>query len=111
MRLPNADKAVIAPEKLRNYLLNTAHRKGGSKARLLVSLGYSADDWLRLETDLRMEHLSAEVVEESDSEYGKRYAIVAPLNGPSGRDRVFRTVRQIDIGTDNPRLITMYSEW
>jgi hypothetical protein len=44
MKLPGADRAVIAPGKLRDYLLNPDHKRGGSKAQLLIALGYSADD-------------------------------------------------------------------
>ena len=110
MKIPNAEKAVIAPEKLRDYLLNTAHRKGGTKARLLLALGYSADDWMRLELDLREQHLSAEVGGESTNDYGQCYEIVAPLVSPSGKAIPFRSVWQIDTGMDFPRLITMYPE-
>jgi len=110
MKVPNADHAVIAPEKLRDYLLNPEHRRGGPKARLLISLGYSADDWQRLDADLRTQHLTAEVAEESESDYGTSYVIVAPLPSPSGRIRLFRSVWQVDTGTDEPRLITMYPE-
>jgi hypothetical protein len=110
VKIPNADKAVIAVEKLQIYLLNPEHRRGGSKAKLLISLGYSATDSQRLEADLRAQHLTADVAEESDSDYGKSYVIVAPLNTPSGRSVVFRSVWQIDTGTDYPRLITMYPE-
>jgi hypothetical protein len=110
MKIPNAEKAVIAPEKLRDYLLNPAHRRGGSKACLLMTLGYSADQWQQLEADLHAEHLAADFDCESDSDYGKRYEIVAPLKGQSGRPVNFRSVWQIDTGTDYPRLITMYPE-
>ena len=56
MMIPKADKAVIAKDKLCDYLLNPVHRRGGSKAKLLLSMGYSGDDWQRLETDLRVHH-------------------------------------------------------
>ena len=110
MKIPNADKAVIAKDKLCDYLLNPAHRRGGSKAKLLLSMGYAADDWQRLETDLRVHHLAAEVDCETDSDYGKRYEIVAPLPDSSGGQVLFRSIWQIDTGTDFPRLITMYPE-
>jgi hypothetical protein len=110
VKLPNADKAVIAPEKLTLYLLNPAHRRGGSKARLLLSLGYSAVHWQRLESDLRSQHLTADVELEMVTEYGGRYEIVAPLVGPNGRSITFRSVWQIDLGTDYPRLITLYPD-
>jgi len=110
MKVPNADRAVIAPEKLRDYLLNPAHKRGGPKARLLLSLGYTADDWPRLESDLRTQHLTADVHEESESEYGRCYAVVGPLQTPGGKVVVFRSIWQIDDGSDVPRLITMYPE-
>ena len=73
-------------------------------------MGYRADDWQRLEADIRAHHLPADVDCESDSEYGHRYEIVAPLLGPDGWAETFRSVWQIDTGTDYPRLITMYPE-
>ena len=110
MKLPNAENAVIAPEKLRDYLLNPKHRRGGSKAKLLLSMGYQADQWQQLETDLREQHLTVDVDESEENEYGTPYAIVAELNGPNGSTIVFCSIWQIDIGTDRPRLITMYPE-
>lgn len=108
MLIPNADKAVIAPEKLRDYLLNPAHRRGSAKAKLLLSLGYRPDAWRVLELDLRNQHLSAHVTATKQNPYGLRYEVRAPLQTPRGRIVVFESVWQIDIGTDVPRLITMY---
>ncbi len=108
MRIPNADRAIIAPEKLRSYLLNTAHRRGSAKARLLLSCGYRADAWQILEADLRAQHLTAEVAGIKENIYGLRLEIRAPLATPSGRLIVFESIWQIDDGTDIPRLITMY---
>ncbi len=110
MKLPNAGRAIIAEDKLRTYLLNAPHRRGGSKAKLLLSMGYSADAWQRLEADIRISHLTAEVVRQVETEYGMRYEIVAPLPGVSARPAVFRSVWQVDAGTDYPRLLTMYLE-
>jgi hypothetical protein len=49
MKLPNADKAIIAQDKLCNYLLNVAHRRGSSKAKLLLAMGYRlvGNSWRR----------------------------------------------------------------
>jgi hypothetical protein len=44
VRVPNAERAVIAADKLTGYLLNLSHRRGAAKARLLLSLGYRSDD-------------------------------------------------------------------
>ena len=110
MMLPNAENAIIAEDKLAGYLLNTAHRRGSGKAKLLLSLGYEAECWQQLADDLRREHLTADVIEQRDTIWGRRYEIVAPLTGPFGDTVLFRTIWQIDLGTQHPRLITMYPE-
>ena len=110
MKIPNANAAVIEQAKIDRYLLDVDHPQGGSKARLLVSLGYRASHWQRLETDLRSAHFSEDVVSTSQTGWGVRYEIVAPLTGPSGDTVVFRSVWQIELGTDAPRLITIYPE-
>ena len=109
-KLSNADKAVIAPDQLREYLLNPDHRRGASKADLLLSLGYRTGEQQRLEADLRRQHVPADVATTLATDYGIRYEIVAPLVGPNGRIVLFRSVWQIDTGTDYPRLITMVPE-
>jgi hypothetical protein len=91
-------------------LLNLEHRRGGSKAKLFHSLGYDVQDWQQLADDVRQQHLAAEVVEERDTFWGRRYEVVAPLTGPTGDTVLFRSIWQIDLGSDRPRLITMYPE-
>lgn len=108
MPIPNADKAIISPEKLRDYLLNLGHRRGSSKARILQSCGYRADDWHLLEVDLRRQHLPLEPAETKESPYGQRFEIRAPIKTPSGRMVIFESIWQIDLGLAIPRFITMY---
>jgi hypothetical protein len=110
MNLPNANSATIPDEKIISYLLNITHRRGGSKAKLLNMLGYDVRNWQVLANDIRQQHLAAEIVETHDSMWGKRYEIVAPLTGPSGDTVMFRSIWQFDLGTEYPRLITMYPE-
>jgi hypothetical protein len=62
MTVPNADRAIIATDKLAGYLLNVSHKRGGPKARLLLSLGYRSDNPQSLEADLRTQHLSLDVI-------------------------------------------------
>jgi hypothetical protein len=108
MLIPNADSAIIAPEKLRDYLLNPGHRRGSTKARLLLACGYRADAWDVLESDLRRQHLTADFTAAKENAFGRRFKIVSPLATPSGRQVVFQSIWQIDHGTDVPRLITLY---
>jgi len=110
MNLPNAKNAIISEEKLAGYLLDVFHRRGGSKAKLLISLGYDPQHWQVLSDDLRRQHLTAEVIEQRETAWCTRFEIVAPLTGPTDDTVLFRTIWQIDLGTDRPRLITMYPE-
>ena len=107
MKLPNAEGAIISYEKIVLYLLNTAHRRGGGKARLLLSFGYTVENWKRLVNDVRTYHLTADVAVVRSTPYGTRYEIRAPLITPSGRSLIVR-IWQIDLGTNVPRLITLY---
>ena len=110
MAIPNADRATIAPEKLRDHLLNPDHERGGSKARLLLSLGYRRTQWSVLDSDLRRQHLTLEASAVKHNAYGVSYEIHGPIHTPAGRAVTFRSVWQIDPGLDTPRLITMYPD-
>lgn len=110
MKIPNAANAIIEQMKIERYLLDVDHPQGGTKARLLVSLGYTVSGWQQLAADLRGMHLEEEFVATRETPWGTRYEVVAPLTGPIGDTVLFRSVWQIDLGTDLPRLVTMYPE-
>jgi hypothetical protein len=88
-------------------LLNTEHKRGGSKAKLLTHFGYSHDNWQRLDADIRKFDLIADVNVVKETAYGIRYEIRANLLTPIDRSLLVKTVWQIDSGTDFPRLITL----
>ena len=95
-------------DKLTGYLLNVSHKRGGPKARLLVSLGYRWNDPHSLESDLRVQHLSLDVTRTHQNAYGVVYEIEGQIETPNGRSLRFCSVWQVDTGTDVPRFITMY---
>lgn len=107
MKLPNRERAAIAPSKLTQYLLNVQHKRGGTKARLLVRFGYSVSNWQQLEADIRRYHLDADADVMRATSYGVRYEISAFLQTPTSKPLRVRTVWQIDDGSDFPRLITL----
>jgi Domain of unknown function (DUF6883) len=108
MTVPNADRAIIAMEKLTGYLLNASHKRGGAKARLLQTVGYRSDNPQALESDLRAQHLSLDVTRTHETAYGVVYEIEGHIKTPSGKSVRFCSVWQVDTGTDVPRFITMY---
>ena len=109
MQLPNRALAVITQEKLTDYLLNTGHKRGGTKARLLARFGYIVENWRQLEVDIRS-GLGTEVDVVRTTEYGTRYEIRMTLQTPLGMLLTLRTIWQIDNGTNVPRLITLYPD-
>lgn len=104
MPIPKADRAIIAVEKLTAYLLNPSHKRGGAKARLLLSLGYRADAPHVLES----RHLSLNATRTSQGPYGVAYQIDGPITTPNGSIVRFCSIWQIDTGSEMPRFITMY---
>lgn len=110
MKLPNHELAVIATSKLTDYLLQITHKRGGTKARLLLQYGYSPDNWQQLEQDIRKFHLTAEVNIIKETMYGMRYEISENLLTPINKLLLVRTIWQIDKGTDFPRLITLFPD-
>jgi hypothetical protein len=106
MKVPNADRAIIAVDKLTGYLLNVSHKRGGPKARVLLSVGCRSDNPQSLESALRAQHLSLDVTRTHDNAYGVVYEIEGPIKTPNGSR--FCSVWQVDTGTDVPRAIHYY---
>lgn len=106
-RLPNADQARIDPRKLRDYVLDTEHATGRYKAAFFAQLGYSADNWQRLERDIREQHLTQFAELGQESPFGRKYTITAPLRGPQSEARQITTVWIIRVDHDFPELVTI----
>ena len=107
MKIPNSDRAIIEQSKITEYLLNTQHKRGSSKAKILLKFGYSLENWQQLESDIRKFHLTADVDIIRETAYGVRYEVRAALLTPNSKQLFVRTVWQIDIGTNLARLITL----
>ncbi|MEK7728070.1 MAG: DUF6883 domain-containing protein [candidate division KSB1 bacterium] len=101
---------IIAPEKLRDYLLNPSHDEGKSKARFLNEMGYEQTNWQILEADLRAQHLPVDVIPGKQSLFGTKYEIVAPLIGPNGQKRWIRSIWMIRRRESVVRFVTLIPE-
>jgi hypothetical protein len=110
MRLPNAENAVIPTEKLRGYLLSPTHPIGRFKSVLFRGLGYEAEDYERLETDIRS-MLSGEAEPSKGNEFGSSYLVRGVVTGPNGRSAAIVTVWIILSGQTVPRFVTAYPEY
>jgi glucose-6-phosphate 1-dehydrogenase len=96
MKIPNSDRAIIEPSKLMEYLLNTEHKRGGAKAKLLIYFGYSPENWQQLDSDIRQFHFDVDVNVVKESPYGVRYEVSANFLTPINRQLRVKTVWQID---------------
>lgn len=106
-RLPNSALAQIDPRKLRNYALNPKHESGRFKAAFFAQMGYRANAWHRLETDIREQHLTQPVQRGQQSPYGVKYTITAQLIGPTGESRWVTTVWIVRPGNNWADLVTI----
>jgi hypothetical protein len=108
MQLPNADRAYVEREKITGYLLDANHRYGAHKARFLTEFGFHIGAWPVLAEALREHGLLHAVASTVSTPFGPRYEVDGPLRTPTGLRPRIRTVWQVDVGENAPRLITAY---
>ena len=108
MQLPNADQAVIEPQKLHGYLLSTTHPVGRFKARFFTSLGYAAERWQEFEADLRTQHLTQDAEPSETMPAGQLFTIRAILTGRNGRSAMVLSVWFVPVAGGAPRFVTAY---
>jgi hypothetical protein len=108
MRLPNPESAVVDLAKLRDYCLSPEHPRGRHKARMFSAmLGFTAQDAEELQHALLNAAHTYEAFSMVGDDYGQRYAIDFPLEGPDGLVAI-RSLWIVRHGENFPRLITCY---
>lgn len=108
MRLPNAERAVVDIEKLRDYCLSETHPRGKHKARVFaLVLDITAGDAFELQSAiLNAARLGDAAAGESD-EYGQRYIVDFSMKRRD-KEAVVRSAWIIRRGEDVPRLTSCY---
>jgi uncharacterized protein DUF6883 len=108
MRLPNAERAFVDTEKLRDYCLSQTHSRGRHKARVFAeALGMTAvnaEELRRL--ILAAARVSDATLAEKD-DYGQRHLVDFWINRTGLEARV-RTSWIVQGGEDFPRLTSCY---
>ena len=94
MKLPNAERAVVAREKITEYLLLLTHPEGESKARFFRGFGFRSDEW--------------EALAEALQSHCQRFEVAEIEETPHGRSPLVKAVWQIDRNAAFPRLVTAY---
>ncbi len=108
MRVLNAEGAIVAREKIVDYLLSTTHPRGKSKQRFFRAFGFTPDAWEEMAEALRGHVVMHDVVKQETVSDGERYTVIGQMDTPDGRRPMVRAVWQVDTGTDVPRFITAY---
>lgn len=107
-RLPRADRAVVAREKLEGYLLNRQHEVGRHKARVFASaLGIEQRDWQYLRDQLLTAVVDVPASGVRQTAWGSLYEVVVAVDGLNGETRQVVTVWLV-AGDAPPRLVTAY---
>ncbi len=112
MKLPNADRAVVDIEKLRDYSLNPNHPRGKHKARVfLAALGFKANDAERLRELILDAILTTEAKAQQPTPYGQRFIVDFQVKEEQGLVVMLATVRSAWIirnDEDFPRLTSCF---
>jgi hypothetical protein len=108
MRLPNAERALVDLDKLRDYCLNPAHPRGRHKARVFASaLGVTARKAAWLRTAFLQAARTGDAIPGAADAHGRRYHLDTSIIGPKGTALV-RTTWIVRMGEDFPRLTSCY---
>lgn len=99
--------AIVAPTKVRNYLLAATHRLGRAKARFFEKHGFRGDPDALIEALLR--HVRNNAIADTErSSYGTKYRVDGPLISPDGRNPDVSTVWIVLTGELMPRFVTAF---
>ncbi|WP_447578900.1 DUF6883 domain-containing protein [Achromobacter kerstersii] len=108
-RLVNAEKAVIDPNKVTSYALNSEHPVGGNKAKVFESpLGYNQSNAGGLIAKVQEGALLYPAKLGAADKFGQRITIDMPITGPNGNTATVRTGWIYDPGSSIPRMTTLY---
>jgi hypothetical protein len=107
VKIPGAERAVLDPAKIQNYLLSQEHPVGRAKARFFGQLGFRQENWTVLQDELfRSARLEAQLG--AATRFGQKYLVHGPINGPSGRTAAIVAVWIVLNGEDFRRFVTAY---
>lgn len=108
MRLPDAEDAYVAPEKVTAYLLNGDHPDGRSKAAFFRAFGFTIDHPEVLIAALKAHPRSNEVAGEQSTAFGDKHIVRCSIESPDGRNPCILSVWIREPGEERSKLVTAY---
>lgn len=107
MPFPDAEHAIVAEEKICDYLLNADHPVGGSKALWFASIGYTLANWQQLAEDLLHLAIARDDFIAKPSLFGVKYEVTGEIGRPGYRPATVVSVWIVEEDA-SPRLVTAY---
>lgn len=108
MQIPGAERALVDPFKVLNYLLSFDHPVGRHKAVFFATLGYHRANWHEFAMQLQQHALRDSVALTEETPFGDKYVIARMTTGPNGHSAIIVTVWIVRHGETFPRLVTAY---
>jgi hypothetical protein len=106
--LPSAENAVIAVEKIRDYVLNPDHADGYHKARVIMAAtGLRRTDYKSLISQIKHGIMLNEAMQHDLRRDRQQYYVEMPITGPKGTI-VVRTIWIYEERNNGPKLTTLY---
>jgi hypothetical protein len=84
-QLPRVANAILDDRKITQYLLNTVHPTGASKAKFFMSFGFSPGNWAELKSALLNHPLNNPVTSQTSSPFGQKFEVSCSLVAPDGK--------------------------
>lgn len=106
--LPAANFAWVEELKIKGYLLNLNHPKGGPKAKFFQNRGFTVAEWKSFHDALVVQGKSNPVVKVTRHEFGTRYVVECNCPTPDKLNPCIRTVWELKENEIKPRLITAH---
>jgi len=108
MKLPGGEDAIVDPEKLTGYCLNSEHPRGKHKARVFATaLGFTAENADDLRAALLTAAATAEAQLAASDRFGDRYVLEFEIKGPRGAG-IVRSTWIVRRGESSPRLTSCF---
>jgi hypothetical protein len=108
VKLPNCERAIVAREKITDYLLSLTHEDGKGKAAYFIRRGFASERWEALSAALREHACAHDVAGVATNEHGTRYRIEGTLMTPDGRQPFIRSIWITEQGVAEPKFVTAY---
>ena len=101
---------MIDSRKLREYVLSPSHPVGRFKAAYFGKLGYTQDNWQKLEAAIRACAARDEAESRESTPYGQKYGVRSILEGPNGTRAAVISIWIVRKGEAVPRFVTVMPE-